>query len=152
MGRLRSRDFRPKNSVMGQVMIPKPGEELRLPSTNLVLGPTDLLGLDSEHGLEGILAEIVEFVMGKELIPTDGEIWGVRRHAVVPTLHQKAGWKLWPFAHLITYGVIPVEQRLLWVDCVELIWVTILSTYSNEKSEAEADSSSPSIGPPEVEK
>ncbi|CAM8888168.1 unnamed protein product [Rhodiola kirilowii] len=47
-----------------------------------------------------------------------------------------AGWKLWPFAHLITYGVVPVEQRLLWVDCVELIWVTILATYSNEKSEA----------------
>ncbi|KAL9457748.1 hypothetical protein AB3S75_006739 [Citrus x aurantiifolia] len=47
-----------------------------------------------------------------------------------------AGWKLWPFAHLVTYSVIPVEQRLLWVDCVELIWVTILSTYSNEKSEA----------------
>ncbi|KAE9456438.1 hypothetical protein C3L33_11673, partial [Rhododendron williamsianum] len=51
----------------------------------------------------------------------------------------------------------PLEQRLLWVDCVELIWVTILSTYSNEKSEAriseaEVDSSSPSIGPPEVEK
>ncbi|XAR56574.1 hypothetical protein NMG60_11037115 [Bertholletia excelsa] len=67
-----------------------------------------------------------------------------------------AGWKLWPFAHLITYGVVPVEQRLLWVDCVELIWVTILSTYSNEKSEerlsntlAEANSGSPSIGPPE---
>ncbi|XP_062080806.1 uncharacterized protein LOC133785604 [Humulus lupulus] len=63
-----------------------------------------------------------------------------------------AGWKLWPFAHLITYGVIPVEQRLLWVDCVELIWVTILSTYSNEKSEAriaeapmEVDSNSSSI-------
>ncbi|KAI3439837.1 uncharacterized protein J3R85_004237, partial [Psidium guajava] len=47
-----------------------------------------------------------------------------------------AGWKLWPFAHLVTYGVIPIEQRLLWVDCVELIWVTILSNYSNEKSEA----------------
>ncbi|XP_019154080.1 PREDICTED: uncharacterized protein LOC109150586 isoform X1 [Ipomoea nil] len=65
-----------------------------------------------------------------------------------------AGWKLWPFAHLITYGVIPVEQRLLWVDCVELIWVTILSTYSNEKSEAriseesvEATSNPPSVGP-----
>lgn len=47
-----------------------------------------------------------------------------------------AGWKLWPFAHVITYGVIPVEQRLLWVDCVELVWVTILSMYSNEKAEA----------------
>jgi hypothetical protein len=40
----------------------------------------------------------------------------------------QAGWKLWPFAHLVTYGVVPVEQRLLWVDCVELVWVTILST------------------------
>ncbi|KAK9092425.1 hypothetical protein Syun_027336 [Stephania yunnanensis] len=50
--------------------------------------------------------------------------------------YEEAGWKLWPFAHLITYGVIPLEQRLLWVDCVELIWVTILSTYSNEKSES----------------
>ncbi|KAK7272507.1 hypothetical protein RJT34_29144 [Clitoria ternatea] len=52
-----------------------------------------------------------------------------------------AGWKLWPFAHLITYGVIPVEQRLLWVDMVELIWVTILSTFSNEKSEARNEES-----------
>ncbi|KAK4714774.1 hypothetical protein R3W88_020681 [Solanum pinnatisectum] len=67
-----------------------------------------------------------------------------------------AGWKLWPFAHLITYGVIPVEQRLLWVDCVELIWVTILSTYSNEKSESrvsevivEAEAQPPSISPPQ---
>ncbi|XP_055822317.1 uncharacterized protein LOC129891090 isoform X1 [Solanum dulcamara] len=68
-----------------------------------------------------------------------------------------AGWKLWPFAHLITYGVVPVEQRLLWVDCVELIWVTILSTYSNEKSESrvsevivETEAQPPSIGPPQV--
>lgn len=67
-----------------------------------------------------------------------------------------AGWKLWPFAHLVTYGLVPVEQRLLWVDCVELIWVTILSTYSNEKSEArisdapaEVNSSSASLDPPE---
>nr|DAD22988.1 TPA_asm: hypothetical protein HUJ06_024451 [Nelumbo nucifera] len=68
----------------------------------------------------------------------------------------EAGWKLWPFAHLITYGVIPVEQRLLWVDCVELVWVTILSTYSNEKSEARnseapsvSNTSSSSLSPPE---
>ncbi|KAK7290918.1 hypothetical protein RIF29_05699 [Crotalaria pallida] len=61
-------------------------------------------------------------------------IYGELKSTFWPML--TAGWKLWPFAHLITYGVIPVEQRLLWVDCVELIWVTILSTYSNEKSEA----------------
>jgi protein Mpv17 len=40
---------------------------------------------------------------------------------------MQAGWKLWPFAHLVTYGLVPIEQRLLWVDCVEIVWVTILS-------------------------
>eukprot|EP00246_Nothoceros_aenigmaticus_P014997 TRINITY_DN59_c0_g1_i1.p1 TRINITY_DN59_c0_g1~~TRINITY_DN59_c0_g1_i1.p1 ORF type:complete len:471 (-),score=50.38 TRINITY_DN59_c0_g1_i1:514-1926(-) len=52
-----------------------------------------------------------------------------------------AGWKLWPFAHLVTFGVIPVEQRLLWVDCVEVLWVTILSMMSNAKAEARTQDS-----------
>ncbi|KAG0477216.1 hypothetical protein HPP92_014057 [Vanilla planifolia] len=57
-----------------------------------------------------------------------------------------AGWKLWPVAHLITYGFIPVEQRLLWVDCVELVWVMILSTYSNVKSEAKHTQAKSELG------
>lgn len=44
-----------------------------------------------------------------------------------PTLIQ-SGLKLWPAAHVITYGVIPVENRLLWVDMVEIVWVIMLST------------------------
>ena len=50
----------------------------------------------------------------------------------------KAGWRFWPIAHLLTYGVVPVQHRLLFVDSVELIWVCILSTYGQklrEKSE-----------------
>ena len=39
--------------------------------------------------LKGILAEILEFVMGKGLIPADGEIWRIRRRAIVPALHLK---------------------------------------------------------------
>ena len=39
-----------------------------------------------------------------------------------------SGLKLWPFVHCITYGLIPVENRLLWVDAVEILWVTILAT------------------------
>lgn len=39
--------------------------------------------------MQGILAEILEFVMGSGLIPADGEIWRVRRRAIVPALHQK---------------------------------------------------------------
>lgn len=90
-------------------------------------------------------------VLGFLRLESAANIFGELRTTFWPML--TAGWKLWPFAHLITYGVIPLEQRLLWVDCVELVWVTILSTYSNEKSEAriseEAKSDSSSSKLPE---
>eukprot|EP00897_Mesotaenium_endlicherianum_P006369 jgi/Mesen1/5760/ME000292S04845 len=38
---------------------------------------------------KGILSEILDFVMGKGLIPADGEIWRVRRRAIVPSLHKQ---------------------------------------------------------------
>ncbi|KAA0031587.1 hypothetical protein IC582_000374 [Cucumis melo] len=81
----------------------------------------------------GVWNSIYYVVLGILRSESMNDIYGELKSTFWPML--TAGWKLWPFAHLITYGVIPVEQRLLWVDCVELIWVTILSTYSNEKSE-----------------
>ena len=39
-----------------------------------------------------------------------------------------SGLKLCPLAHLVTYGLIPVVNRLLWVDLIEIIRVTILAT------------------------
>ena len=39
-----------------------------------------------------------------------------------------AGLRLWPFVHVVTYGLIPVENRVLWVDAVEIVWVTILAS------------------------
>ncbi len=38
---------------------------------------------------QGILAEILEPIMGKGLIPADNETWKVRRRAIVPAFHQK---------------------------------------------------------------
>lgn len=38
---------------------------------------------------KGILSEILDFVMGTGLIPADGEIWRVRRRAIVPALHKQ---------------------------------------------------------------
>lgn len=50
------------------------------------------------------------------------------------------GLKLWPLAHCVTYGLIPVENRLMWVDAVEILWVTILATQANSGgAESEAD-------------
>mmetsp|Transcript_37395 Transcript_37395/g.62947 ORF Transcript_37395/g.62947 Transcript_37395/m.62947 type:complete len:406 (-) Transcript_37395:562-1779(-) len=46
-----------------------------------------------------------------------------------------AGWKLWPFVHMLTFSpLIPVEYKLLFVDCVEIIWVMILSQTVNQDS------------------
>mmetsp|Transcript_10419 Transcript_10419/g.13209 ORF Transcript_10419/g.13209 Transcript_10419/m.13209 type:complete len:323 (+) Transcript_10419:115-1083(+) len=53
-------------------------------------------------------------------------IWGEMKRTTIPLL--MSGLKLWPLAHCVTYGLIPVENRLLWVDLVEIIWVVILST------------------------
>lgn len=80
-------------------------------------------------------------VIGLLRLESPVNIWKELRQTFVPLM--TAGWKLWPAAHLVTYGLVPVEQRLLWVDMVEILWVTILAMYSNEKSEARiADSES----------
>ena len=52
----------------------------------------------------------------------------------------KAGWRLWPIVHICTYGIIPVQHRLLFVDAVELVWVCILSTYGQQQREARKNS------------
>lgn len=45
-----------------------------------------------------------------------------------------SGLKLWPLAHCVTYGLVPIENRLLWVDIVEIAWVAILATAAAEGS------------------
>lgn len=62
------------------------------------------------------------------------QIWGDMKRTTVPLI--VSGLKLWPFVHCITYGLIPVENRLLWVDAVEILWVTILA---NEASSLGTD-------------
>jgi protein Mpv17 len=42
------------------------------------------------------------------------------RTSTIPLI--SSGLKLWPAAHVITYGIVPVENRLLWVDFVEILW------------------------------
>jgi len=53
-------------------------------------------------------------------------IWGEMKRTTIPLI--VSGLKLWPLAHCITYGLVPIENRLLWVDLVEILWVVILAT------------------------
>lgn len=59
---------------------------------------------------------------GRELPTIGKEI----KESVFPLIRD--GLKLWVPAHAITYGVISIENRLLWVDMVEILWVVILSS------------------------
>lgn len=71
------------------------------PIFTLVVGPKRLLVLSDRsmvrHVLtnspemygKGILAEIIEFIMGKGVLPADGEHWKARRRVVAPALQRK---------------------------------------------------------------
>ncbi|CAM9449305.1 unnamed protein product [Scytosiphon promiscuus] len=54
------------------------------------------------------------------------------------------GWRFWPFVHIFTYFLIPPRHRVLWVNCVDLLWSSILAgmtsgTPGDSDTTAEAD-------------
>lgn len=82
-------------------------------------------------------------LMKRESLET---IWGDVKRTTIPLV--VSGLKLWPLAHCVTYGLIPVENRLLWVDMVEILWVTILATQAagggaETSAEATAEETAP---------
>jgi len=61
-----------------------------------------------------------------------------------------AGWRLWPWVNILTYTIIPIRHRLLWVDSLEIVYAAILSLLANEKDakETPAGPSSEQDSPP----
>lgn len=63
-----------------------------------------------------------------------GEDW----EDVQQTVKERIGpvcftaWKFWPLVHVVTYSVVPARHRILWVNCVDLVWNAILSTLSRK--------------------
>jgi len=49
-----------------------------------------------------------------------------------------SGWRFWPFVHCISFSpFIPQDLKLLFIDTMEIIWVTILATVVNRPAEGE---------------
>lgn len=46
-----------------------------------------------------------------------------------------SGWKLWPLVGIVTYTIIPQQNRVLWIDGIEIIYSAILSSLANVESE-----------------
>ena len=49
-------------------------------------------------------------------------------------------WKFWPFVHCITYGFIPAQHRILWVNSVDLVWNAILAALSRGDTDKREES------------
>eukprot|EP01026_Neomeris_dumetosa_P083802 TRINITY_DN9766_c0_g1_i2.p2 TRINITY_DN9766_c0_g1~~TRINITY_DN9766_c0_g1_i2.p2 ORF type:complete len:259 (+),score=10.27 TRINITY_DN9766_c0_g1_i2:270-1046(+) len=52
---------------------------------------------------------------------------------LLPTLFMT--WKFWPLAHLINFSVIPLEQRILYVNAVSVIYTCLLSQMATQQAE-----------------
>lgn len=76
-------------------------------------------------------------LLGVMQLQRPGRIFADMKRSTIPLMIS--GLKLWPFVHCITYGLIPVENRLLWVDLVEIVWVTILANQANSEVKAGDD-------------
>jgi protein Mpv17 len=50
---------------------------------------------------------------------------------LMPTM--KNSWRLWPFAHLVTFYFIPPQFRMLWLNFVGLNWSIYLSYMAFKK-------------------
>lgn len=52
------------------------------------------------------------------------------------------GWRFWPLAHVVTYGVIPPRHRVLWVNMLDLLWSSILASLASKEGEEDASTAS----------
>mmetsp|Transcript_2372 Transcript_2372/g.5049 ORF Transcript_2372/g.5049 Transcript_2372/m.5049 type:complete len:467 (-) Transcript_2372:225-1625(-) len=71
------------------------------------------------------------FVIGTLAGRRPKEVFSDVRATQWPAL--RSAWRFWPFVHTVSFShAVPIDLKLLWVDVMEVIWVTILSKVANE--------------------
>eukprot|EP01023_Acetabularia_acetabulum_P009563 TRINITY_DN14317_c0_g1_i2.p2 TRINITY_DN14317_c0_g1~~TRINITY_DN14317_c0_g1_i2.p2 ORF type:complete len:232 (+),score=14.51 TRINITY_DN14317_c0_g1_i2:643-1338(+) len=59
------------------------------------------------------------------------KVGDVIKNKLLPTLFLT--WKFWPLAHLINFAFIPLQQRILYVNVVSVVYTCLLSRLAAEK-------------------
>jgi hypothetical protein len=63
------------------------------------------------------------------------DVWKDVQATTWPAL--RSAWRFWPFVHTVSFShAVPMDLKLLWVDVMEIVWVTILSKVANEDKDA----------------
>ena len=44
-------------------------------------------------------------------------------------------WQVWPAVHLCTFSVVPLNYRVLWVNCANFVWSGFLSMQAHSRGE-----------------
>ncbi len=67
------------------------------------------------------------------------QVWYHVKTTAWPAL--TSSWRFWPLIHCCSFSkAIPKDLKLLFIDCMEIIWVTILSTVANgDRSDMDGD-------------
>jgi protein Mpv17 len=81
-----------------------------------------------------------------------GEDWSIVKQRVQDKIVGVlfTAWKFWPLVHCITYGFVPARHRILWVNCVDLIWNAILASQA-QAGEPESEDAALALKSAQVE-
>ena len=75
------------------------------------------------------------FIIGSLQLRAPQDVWKDVQATSWPAL--RSAWRFWPFVHTVSFShAVPLDLKLLWVDCMEVVWVTILSKVANEDKNA----------------
>ena len=81
------------------------------------------------------LTAAYSFIIGTLAFRPPGEVLKEVKATQWPAL--RSAWRFWPFVHTISFShAVPMDLKLLWVDVMEVVWVTILSKVANEDKNA----------------
>ena len=78
------------------------------------------------------------FIIGTLAGKSPQEVYKDIRATQWPAL--RSAWRFWPFVHTVSFShAVPLDLKLLWVDMMEIVWVTILSKVNNEDKNAQLE-------------
>jgi len=80
------------------------------------------------------LNAMYSFFIGALAFRSPAVVWDDIKTTSWPAL--KTSWRFWPFVHCISFShAVPLDLKLLWVDVMEIVWVTLLSRVANKDAE-----------------
>jgi len=80
------------------------------------------------------LNAMYSFFIGALAFRSPAVVWNDIKTTSWPAL--KTSWRFWPFVHCISFShAVPLDLKLLWVDVMEIVWVTLLSRVANKDAQ-----------------